>query len=109
MEVGKNRWQPTQIDNAYGVSLSRYTTYAGDLLVYMHPMFRQIPNMDQEMVVLDMNEIKYRYMQGRDTQLIRDIQTPDFDGVKHMYQTECGLEMTQAKVHHRIKGWSGVS
>lgn len=109
MEVGKNRWQPTQIDNAYGVSLSRYTTYAGDLLVYMHPMFRQIPNMDKEMVVLDMNEIKYRYMQGRDTQLIRDIQTPDFDGVKHMYQTECGLEMTQAKVHHRIKGWSGVS
>ena len=109
MEVGKNRWQPTQIDNSYGVSLSRYTTYAGDLLVYMHPMFRQVPGMDQEMIVLDMNEIKYRYMQGRDTQLIRDIQSPDFDGVKHMYQTECGLEMTQAKVHHRIKGWSAVS
>lgn len=109
MEIGKNRWQPTQIDNAYGVSLSRYTTYAGDLLVYMHPMFRQVPNMDQEMIVLDMNELKYRYMQGRDTQLVRDIQTPDFDGVKHMYMTECGLEMTQAKVHHRIKGWSAVS
>lgn len=108
MEVGKNRWQPTQIDNAYGVSLSRYTTYAGDLLVYMHPMFRQIPGMDQEMVVLDMNELKYRYLQGRDTQLVRDIQTPDFDGVKHMYMTECGLEMTQAKVHHRIKGWAAV-
>lgn len=108
MEIGKNRWQPTQIDNAYGVSLSRYTTYAGDLLVYMHPMFRQVPGMDQEMIVLDMAELKYRYMQGRDTQLIRDIQAPDFDGVKHMYQTECGLEMTQAKVHHRIKGWSAV-
>jgi len=108
MEVGKNRWQPTQIDNAYGVSLSRYTTYAGDLLVYMHPMFRQIPGMDQEMIVLDMNELKYRYLQGRDTQLVRDIQTPDFDGVKHMYMTECGLEMTQAKVHHRIKGWAAV-
>ena len=25
MEIGKNRWQPTQIDNAYGVSLTRYT------------------------------------------------------------------------------------
>lgn len=109
MEIGKNRWQPTQIDNAYGVSLTRYTTYAGDLLVYMHPMFRQIPGMDQEMVILDMAELKYRYMQGRDTQLIRDIQTPDFDGVKHMYMTECGLEMTQAKVHARIKGWSAVS
>jgi hypothetical protein len=109
MEIGKNRWQPTQIDNAYGVSLSRYTTYAGDLLVYMHPMFRQIPGLDQEMIILDMSELKYRYMQGRDTQLIRDIQAPDFDGVKHMYQTECGLEMLQSKVHHRIKGWSAVS
>jgi hypothetical protein len=109
MEIGKNRWQPTQIDNAYGVSLSRYTTYAGDLLVYMHPMFRQIPTMDKEMIILDMSEIKYRCMQGRDTQLIRDIQAPDFDGVKHMYMTDCGLEMLQSKVHHRIKGWSAVT
>ena len=109
MEIGKNRWQPTQIDNAYGVSLSRYTTYAGDLLVYMHPMFRQVPTMDKEMIILDMSELKYRYMQGRDTQLIRDVQAPDFDGVKHMYQTECGLEMLQSKVHHRVKNWNAVS
>ena len=109
MEIGKNRWQPQQIDNAYGVSLSRYTTYAGDLLVYMHPMFRQVPTMDKEMIILDMSEIKYRCMQGRDTQLIRDIQAPDFDGVKHMYMTDCGLEMLQSKVHHRIKNWTAVS
>ena len=108
MEIGKNRWQPTQIDNAYGVSLTRYTTYAGDLLVYMHPMFRQT-GMTEEMIILDMSELKFRYMQGRDTQLIRDVQAPDFDGVKHMYMTECGLEMTQAKVHHRIKGWNKVT
>ena len=108
MEIGKNRWQPTQIDNAYGVSLTRYTTYAGDLLVYMHPMFRQT-GMTEEMIILDMGELKFRYLQGRDTQLIRDIQAPDFDGVKHMYMTECGLEMTQAKVHHRIKGWQKVT
>ena len=108
MEIGKNRWQPTQIDNAYGVSLTRYTTYAGDLLVYMHPMFRQT-GMTEEMIILDMGELKFRYLQGRDTQLIRDIQAPDFDGVKHMYMTECGLEMTQAKVHHRIKGWTKVT
>lgn len=108
MEIGKNRWQPTQIDNAYGVSLSRYTTYAGDLLVMMHPMFRQVPNMDKEMIVLDMPELSYRYMDGRDTQLQRNIEDNDFDGVKHQYISECGLEMTQSKVHHRIKGWAAV-
>jgi len=79
MEIGKNRWQPTQIDNAYGVSLTRYTTYAGDLLVYMHPMFRQT-GMTEEMVILDMGELKFRYLQGRDTQLIRDGQAKEFLG-----------------------------
>ena len=74
----------------------------------MHPMFRQT-GMDQEMIILDMSELKFRYLQGRDTQLIWDIQAPDFDGVKHMYMTECGLERTQAKVHHRIKGWTKVT
>ena len=109
MEIGKNRWQPTQVDNAYGVSFTRYTTFAGDLLVYMHPMFRQIPNMEQTMVVLDMPNLKYRYLKGRDTQLLREIQNNDFDGMKHMYMTECGLEMLQAKPHAIVKNWSAVS
>ena len=109
MEIGKNRWQPTQIDNAYGVAFTRYTTFAGDLLVYMHPMFRQISALSQEMIILDMNHLNYRYMEGRDTSLVRDIQNNDFDGVKHMYMSECGLEMTHSKVHHRIKNWSALA
>jgi hypothetical protein len=109
MEVGKNRWSPQQIDNSYGVSFTRYSTFAGDLLVYMHPMFRQISALSQEMIILDMNYLNYRYMDGRDTQLIRDVQNNDFDGVKHLYMSECGLEMTQAKVHHRIKNWSALA
>jgi hypothetical protein len=108
MEVGKNRWQPTQVDNAYGVKFTRYQTFAGDLLVYMHPMFRQVPQMETTMIVLDMPNLKYRYMQNRDTNLQRNIQNNDVDGVKHQYMTECGLEMTQAKVHSVVKNWNGV-
>ena len=109
MEIGKNRWQPTAIDNAYGVSFTRYTTFAGDLLVYMHPMFRQVAGLEKQMIILDMPHLKYRYMEGRDTSLVRDVQNNDFDGVKHMYMTECGLEMTHSKVHHVIKNWNAVS
>lgn len=109
MEIGKNRWQPTQVDNAYGVSFTRYTTFAGDLLVYMHPMFRQIPSLQQSMVILDMPNIKYRYMKSRDTQLKRDVQADDFDGSKHFYMTECGFEMTQSKPHWIINNWAAVS
>ncbi len=109
MEIGKNRWQPTAIDNAYGVSFTRYTTFAGDLLVYMHPMFRQVAGLEKQMIILDMPHLKYRYLEGRDTSLVRDVQNNDFDGVKHMYMTECGLEMTHSKVHHVIKNWNAVS
>jgi len=108
MEIGKNRWQPTSVDNAYGVSFTRYTTFAGDLLVYLHPMFRQIPSMKNEMVIIDMPHLKYRHLEGRDTMLQRDIQSADFDGKKHQYMTECGLELSHSKVHHRIKGWTSV-
>lgn len=109
MEFAKNRWQPTQVDNAYGVKFTRYSTFAGDLLVYMHPMFRQIPAMASSMVILDMSHVKYRYMQNRDTSLKRDIQAPDMDGVKHQYLTECGLELTQGKVHSVIRNWTATA
>ena len=105
----KNRWQPTQVQGSYGVSMTRYSTYAGDLLVHLHPMFRQIPALADQAVILDMPYLKYRNMQNRDTQLQRNIQNNDVDGVKHQYLTECGLEMTHSKVHAVIKGWQAIS
>lgn len=108
MKIAKNRWQPTQVEGSYGVNMSRYSTFAGDLLVYLHPMFRQIPGMDDAMIILDLPFLKYKYMQNRDTTLQRNIQPNDADYVKHMYLSECGLEMTQAKVHHYIKNWQAA-
>jgi hypothetical protein len=109
MEIGKNRWAPQQIDDAYGVAFTRYTTFAGDLMVYVHPQFRQIPGMASAAVIVDLPYLRYRYLQGRDTTLIENIQGTDEDCKKHQYLTECGLEMLQAKVHTLIKGWTKVS
>ena len=102
-------WSSDVCSSDLGVSMTRYSTFAGDLLVSMHPMFRQVPGMQNSMIVLDMPYLKYRYMAGRDTQLIRDVHTNDFDGVKHQYMSECGLEMTQGKVHTYNKNWQTVS
>lgn len=108
-EIGKNRWQPTAVAGTYGVSMTRYATFAGDLMVHVHPMFRQIPGMESSMIILDVPYVNYRYMKGRDTQLKRNVQAPDVDGSKHYYLTECGLELTQAKVHTYVKNWTKVS
>tara|TARA_B100000085_G_scaffold247524_1_gene241943 strand:+ start:2657 stop:3823 length:1167 start_codon:yes stop_codon:yes gene_type:complete len=108
-KIGKNRWSPTQIDDSYGINFTNYQTFAGDLMVHLHPQFRQVPGMDNAMIILDFPYLKYRYLDGRDTQLLRDRQAPDLDAKKHEYLTECGLELTQDKVHTYIKNWTTLT
>lgn len=103
--MAKDRWQPEQVSGAYGVKFTKYSTFAGDLLVHLHPQFRQIREMDDCMVIVDFPYLKYRYMEGRDTQLLKDRQGNDEDLKKHEYLTECGLELLQDKVHTVIRNW----
>jgi len=105
-QIGKDRWQPTAYEGAYGVNLTRYNTFAGDLLVHLHPQFRQVPGMKNAMIIVDFPYLSYRYLEGRDTSLLENRQSPDADSVKHEYLTECGLELLQDKVHTYIKNWS---
>ena len=108
-QFGKDRWQPTQVEGAYGVNLTRYSTFAGDLMVHLHPQFRQIPGMDTAMVIVDFPYLSYRYLEGRDTQLLEGRQNPGADTEVSEYLTECGLELMQDKVHAVIEGWSSRS
>lgn len=105
-QIGKDRWQPTAVDGTYGVSLTRYSSFAGDLMVHLHPQFRQIPGMKDAMIIVDFPYLSYRYLEGRDTQLLENRQAPDADSIKSEYLTECGLELIQDKVHAYVKGWS---
>lgn len=105
-QFGKGRWQPAQLDSTYGVNLTQYKTYAGDLMVHLHPQFRQLPHMKSAMVVVDFPYLVYRYLKGRDTSLLENRQNNGTDGVKHEYLTECGLELLQDKVHAYIKNWN---
>ena len=105
-QFGKDRWQPTQVEGAYGVNLTRYSTFAGDLMVHLHPQFRQIPGMDTAMVIVDFPYLSYRYLEGRDTQLLEGRQNPGADTEVSEYLTEAGLELMQDKVHAVIEGWS---
>lgn len=107
--IGKSRWTPSTVSGAYGIRFTRYETFAGDLLFYVHPMFRQVPGMDTTAVILELPSIRYRYLNNRDTHVERDIQGPGEDMVKHQYLTECGLELTQSRVHSIIRGWEELA
>lgn len=114
--IAKNKWQPVQVDGTYGVNVTGYKTFAGDLLVHLHPQFRQMTNtgvggasyMANAMVIVDFPYVKYRYLEGRDTQLLENRQNNNEDREMHEYLTECGLELTQEKVHSYIYNWAGV-
>lgn len=103
---GKDRWTPQAVQGAYGVNLTRYNTFAGDLMVHLHPQFRQVPGMREAMVIVDFPYVTYRYLEGRDTQLLENRQGNGEDRVKHEYLTECGMELLQDKVHAYIKNWA---
>lgn len=107
-KFGKERWAPTQIAGTYGITFTRYKTFAGDLLVHLHPQFRRIPGMKDAMVILDLPFLKYRYLEGRDTDLLENRQGNGEDRTKSEYLTECGLELLQDRVHHYIKGWQSA-
>jgi hypothetical protein len=108
-QIGKARWQPTVVSGTYGINFTKYSTYAGELLVHVHPQFRQIPGMANDMVIIDFPFLKYRFLEGRDTTLLQNRQTADKDASKHEYLTECGLELMQDKVHSVIKNWNSLS
>lgn len=103
---GKDRWAPQSVEGTYGVNVTRYKTFAGDLMVHLHPQFRMLPHMNTAMVIVDFPYLVYRYMEGRDTQLLENRQGNGTDAVIHEYLTECGLELTQDKVHTYIKNWT---
>ena len=54
--------------------------------------------------VLDPENIRYAYLDGRDTKLYTDIQDNDIDGVIDEYLTECSLELRLPKTHMMITG-----
>lgn len=103
--MGKKRWAPTQVEGSYGVNFTRYRTFAGDLMVHLHPQFRQVPGMKNAMVFIDFPFLKYRYLESSDTQLLENRQGNGEDRKKSEYLTECGLELTQDKVHHYLTNW----
>lgn len=105
-QIGKDRWSPDSVSGTYGVSFTRYHTFAGDLLVHLHPQFRMVPGMKQAMIIIDFPDLRYRYLDGRDTQLLENRQNNDEDSQKHEYLTECGLELLQDKTHTYIKNWA---
>lgn len=108
-KIAKDRWSMNSAGSnmTYGMSLVQYMTFAGELVVKTHPQWRQIPGAEDMMLILDTQDLRFRFID--DTMLLKDRQGNGIDGVVDEYLTEAGLEMLQEKTHALLLGWQGIS
>ena len=79
--------------DTYGMDVSKWRTPFGTVYFKTHPLFSQNSAQRGNALFLDVKNLKYRYMTGRDTELLKDRQANDADYRKDEYLTECGLEL----------------
>ena len=89
-------------DTTYGVRISEWQTAFGIVNIVHNPLF--VEELAGQAYLLDMECFRYRYMEGRDTQLQTNIQANDVDGEIDQYISEVGLERKQAPRHALLKG-----
>lgn len=112
---GNGQYTMSEDIKEYGMTgLRRLKTPTGTLVLKVHPLFSQMvggtnagtpfTSMDNAMVILDMGNLRYKYLAGRDVKFQKDLQLPGVDAKQDGWIGECGLEMHHPYTHSVITG-----
>ena len=99
-------------DKTFGINITTYQAVGHSLDLIRHNLLEDNPlsaatqtaHMGGMMLIIDPETPRYRYMEGRDNVLQRDIQDNDVDGWKDQYHGEIGLEVIQEQWCHKVTG-----
>lgn len=80
-------------EDAYGMDVTRHKHTFGTCYYKTHPLFNLYPEWRNQMLILDVNNLRYRPMKDRDTHLKKNIEENDADYAKDQWLTEAGLEL----------------
>ncbi len=95
-------------EEAYGMSIYRWTSPWGDLLFKTHPLLTQHASFRNSAFILDVGSFKYIHAQDADTVLLKNRQNNDTDGRKDEWMTEFGLEVHFPERHMFIDNLTGI-
>ncbi len=95
-------------DKTYGISVMQYLSAHGEVQIIRHKLLTG-STLGGYAFLLDMNNLAYRFLKGRDTKLERNIQDNDEDQEKDQYITEMGLELRSEKTHSEMTGVAAYS
>lgn len=94
----KNLVTKVESEKSYGITILKYESAHGTLNMIKHDLLKGTPY-GNYCVVLDMENLTYKYLQNRDTKLLTDRQANDEDSKKEEYLTECGLQIQLEETH----------
>lgn len=108
--VRKNsQYNITSGEKEYGMKVTRLECPFGSLVFKTHPLFTQNTGgttggtpyygMNTWAMILDMEEIEYRYLKESDLKYQGDLQAVGQDAIKAGYIGECGIELHHPTVH----------
>lgn len=106
--MSHNEYFTMSAETVHGVAVKRIMTSHGDFLVVRHKQFNEM-GLAGYAIALDMQDVRYRFLNGRDTMFEPDIQQPGDDILKDQYLTECSLEFPLEERSGVLKGVTGFA
>lgn len=95
--------------DTYGMSVVKHVCPFGTVYYKTHPLFSRNAYMRYNALFLDVQNFKYRYMQGRDTDVKKNVQPNDADYRKDEFLTEAGLELQFPEANMYMTGVTGAA
>lgn len=95
--------QIDQGEKTFGLSVTKYISPFGTLNLLHEPLFEGALYGGYA-ACIDVENVKYRPLKGRDTSLRTNIQANDVDAREDEYLTEAGLEVRSPKTHALLTG-----
>lgn len=99
-------------DKSYGITLNQYENAGRVVLLHEHVLMtndnlNDFSGIAGEALLVDIEDVMARYLNGRFTVHNENIQAPDVDGRTDEYLSEVGLELHQEAKHGLLTGVTG--
>jgi hypothetical protein len=101
---GNDRIRITPKEKVLGLDVKEYASPHGRVMLVVDPILDYY--YPDRAYLLDLNHIRPAAHQGRDTKIMRDIQSNDVDGQEELILTDSGVEVELEASHVVIKGLS---
>ena len=103
---GNGKIQLVPSDKTFGITVNRYLSFFGEVNIVLHPLLEG-DVYGGYIIAVDLENVGYRYVTGRDTKLETDIIQDGTDARTDQFLSECGLEVRLEAVHGYAYGITG--